>query len=438
MGEKMMNGMLVFATKLSSQRHLNAIKNAFTCLLPVIITGSFCTLISNVVCNTRPGFISLANVPGMGWLANLTPIFSAANYGTMNFITIGIIILIALGLADSHGMSDFTVAPVALGAYISLCLTTSTVKCNVDEKVIHDVTSVLAVNYTDAKGLFVGLITALCATEFYCKMIKSGKLNIKLPESVPSNVARSFTILFPACITIITVSAIGYVFQKVTGMSVFVAITTFIQKPLMNVLTGLPGYLFLVFMTTVLWVFGIHGSQTLSAIYSPILLSAYAENEAAYAAGTAIPNIICSPFMSCFSIITGAGITGGLLISILLFSKRDDYRAIAKIAIPCAIFNINEPVTFGLPIVLNPILAIPFMIAPAVSATFAYFMTTIGFCGRMVVNSPWTTPPVIMAFLSSGGSIGAAITQLLCILLAAVVYLPFVLIANHQKQAEEE
>lgn len=206
----------------------------------------------------------------------------------------------------------------------------------------------------------------------------------------------------------------------------------------MNILTGLPGYLFLIFMSTVLWTFGIHGTQTLSAIYSPILLAAYAENEAAYAAGTAVPNIICSPFMSCFSIITGAGITGGLLIAIMLFSKRDDYRAIAKIAIPCAIFNINEPVTFGLPIVLNPLLAIPFMIAPAASATFAYFMTSIGFCGKMVVNSPWTTPPVLMGFLSSGGSIGAAITQLLCIAIAAVIYTPFVLAANHQKPVEEE
>lgn len=126
------------------------------------------------------------------------------------------------------------------------------------------------------------------------------------------------------------------------------------------------------------------------------------------------------------------------MIAILLFSKRDDYRAIAKIAIPCAIFNINEPVTFGLPIVLNPLLAIPFMIAPAASATFAYFMTSIGFCGKMVVNSPWTTPPVLMGFLSSGGSIGAAITQLLCIGIAAVIYTPFVLAANHQKPVEEE
>ena len=167
-------------------------------------------------------------------------------------------------------------------------------------------------------------------------------------------------------------------------------------------------------------------------------MAAFAENEAAYAAGTEIPNIINTPFMSCFGTITGAGITGGLLIAIFLFSKREDYRAIAKLAVPCGIFNINEPLTFGLPIVMNPLLAIPFMIAPAVSNIFGYFMTSIGFCGKMVVNAPWTTPPGLMAFLASGGNIGAAITQLLVIPLAAVVYAPFVIMTNHQTVEEEE
>lgn len=225
-------------------------------------------------------------------------------------------------------------------------------------------------------------------------------------------------------------------FEMMTGMSLFNAITFFIQKPLSNVLTSFPGYILLIFITTILWSFGIHGTQVTKAVYEPIMLAAFAENEAAYAAGAAIPNIISTPFMSCFSTVTGAGITGGLIIAIMLFSKRDDYKAIAKLAIPCAIFNINEPMVFGLPIVMNPILAIPFMISPAVSATFAYMMTNIGFCARMVVNAPWTTPPGLMAFLCSGGHIGSAITQLICILLAAVIYAPFILASNKQKPEE--
>lgn len=432
MKEKIMNGLLNVAGLMQSQRHLAAIKNAFMSLLPIIIVGSFCTLFSNVICNTTPGYFSLANVPGLSFLGNLNPIFTAANYGTMNFLAIGIVILISVELGEHYGIKDKALPVIALASYICLCTFTASVTH--EDGTILSVVNVLAREYTNAQGLFVGMFASLGATEIYCRLVNSGKLEIKMPDSVPSNVARSFTILFPALLTIIAVSTIGVVFEMITGMTLYSAITYFIQKPLSNILTSFPGYILLIFITTILWSFGLHGTQVTKAVYEPILLAAFAENEAAYALGAAeIPNIISTPFMSCFSTVTGAGITGGLLIAIMIFSKRDDFKAIAKLAIPCAIFNINEPLIFGLPIVMNPILAIPFMIAPAVSATFAYLMTNIGFCARMVVNAPWTTPPGLMAFLCSGGHIGSMITQILCILLAALVYIPFVLAANKQK-----
>ena len=431
MKEKLMNGLMGFAMFLQNQRHFRAIKNAFSALLPIIIVGSFCTLFSNVVCNTNPGYFSLANVPGMSWLGNLGPLFTSANYGTMNFIAIGLVILLSMELGESYQVHDKVLPIVAVGSYISLCSTN--IPVTLEDGSIFQLANALSNQFTSAQGLFVGLFCALGATELYCRLVNSGKMEIKMPKKVPKDVSRSFAILFPCVITTFVVSGIGMAFELVTGMSIFNAIVTFIQRPLANVLTGLPGYVLLVFMTTLLWTFGIHGTQTLKAIYEPILLAAFAENEAAYAVGEVIPNIISPPFMSCFSTITGAGITGGLVFAIMVFSKREDYRAIAKLAIPCAIFNINEPLIFGLPIVMNPILAIPFMIAPAVSASFAYLMTVIGFAGRMVVNGPWTTPPVLMAFLSSGGNVGAAVTQLICICISALIYIPFVLIANKQE-----
>ena len=436
MKDKLMNGMLSAAGAMQTQRHLAAIKNAFMSLLPIIIIGSFCTLFSNVICNTTPGFFSLANIPGLSFLGKLNPMFTAANYGTMNFIAIGCVILIAMELGEHYGITDKALPVVALGAYISLCAFTASGKAADGTEVV--VTNVLSRVYTNAQGLFVGMFASIAATEIYCRLVKSGNLEIHMPDGVPSNVARSFTILFPSLITVVIISAVGMIFEMATGMTLFNAITAFIQKPLSNILTSFPGYITLIFITTVLWTFGIHGTQVTKAVYEPILLAAFAENEAAYAAGTAIPNIISTPFMSCFSTVTGAGITGGLIIAIMLFSKREDYKAIAKLALPCALFNINEPLTFGLPIVMNPVLAIPFMISPAVSATIAYAMTKIGFCGRMVVNAPWTTPPGLMAFLCSGGNIGAAVTQIICILLAFVVYIPFVLISNKQQVLTEE
>ena len=431
-----MNAMLVVAGKISNNRLMSCIRNAFTDLMPIIIAGSFCTLFSNVICNTTPNYVSLANVPGFSWLGALKPLFDNANYGTMNFMAIGIVILLAGRVAESYGNSDKVVSIVALASYISLCATSASGTAAESGETVT-ISNVLPRQYTNAQGLFVGMLVAILATTLYIKLVQSGKLEIRMPDSVPPNVARSFAILFPAAVTILIVSGAGVLFQGLTGMTLFDAIIKFIQAPLKNVLTGLPGFMFLIGCTVILWWFGIHGTQTLKGIYEPILLQAFAENEAAYAAGETATNIICSPFLSAFATLTGAGVTGGLLIAIMLFSKRDDYKSIAKLAIPCAVFNINEPVTFGLPIVMNPILGIPFILTPMCTIALGYFLTKIGFARVLVVNAPWTTPPGVLGFLASGGHLGTGIAQILCIALSAVIYTPFVLIANKQATAPE-
>lgn len=422
MKDKMMNGFLLFATKIQGQRHINAIKNGFTNLMPIIIVGSVCTLISNVVCNTTEGYVSLANLPGMSWLASLRPIFDAANYGTMNMMAIGVCVLVAMELGMTLGQNDWAIPVTSLACYIS----------------VVDTSEGLGTSVTAAAGLFVALIVALVSTEFYCKLVNSGKLSIHMPDSVPSNVAKSFSVLLPCAVTIFAISAFGFAFTAITGMMVPEAIIRFIQTPLSGVMTHPLGILVIAFMCSLLWVFGIHGPNTLNGIYEPIFLAAYAENEAAYAAGMAAPNIVCSPFWSTFFSLTGSGITGGLLIAIFLFSKRDDFRAIAKLALPCGIFNINEPLIFGIPIVMNPMLMIPFMLAPLASVGIGYFLTAVGFCPRLVVNAPWTTPPFLCGFLAGGGSITAGLSQVIVILVAAVIYTPFVIALNHQEAPAEE
>lgn len=422
MKDKMMNGFLMFATKIQGQRHINAIKNGFTNLMPIIIVGSLCTLLSNVVCNTTEGYVSLANLPGMAWLGSLRPIFDAANYGTMNMIAIGVCVLVSMELGMTLGQNDWAIPVTALACYIS----------------VVDTSNGLSSSVTAAAGLFVALIVSLVATELYCKLVNSGKLSIHMPDSVPSNVAKSFSILLPCAVVIFAISAFGFAFTALTGMMIPDAIIKFIQTPLSGIMTHPLGILVIAFMCSLLWVFGIHGPNTLNGIYEPIFLAAYAENEAAYAAGMAAPNIICSPFWSTFFSLTGSGITGGLLIAIFLFSKREDFKAIAKLALPCGIFNINEPLIFGIPIVMNPMLMIPFMLSPLASVGIGYILTAIGFCPKLVVNAPWTTPPFLCGFLAGGGSITAGISQIIVILVAAVIYTPFVIALNNQEVPTEE
>ncbi len=422
MKDKMMNGFLMFATKIQGQRHINAIKNGFTNLMPLIIVGSLCTLLSNVVCNTTEGYVSLANLPGMAWLGSLRPIFDAANYGTMNMIAIGVCVLVSMELGMTLGQNDWAIPVTALACYIS----------------VVDTSNGLSSSVTAAAGLFVALIVSLVATELYCKLVNSGKLSIHMPDSVPSNVAKSFSILLPCAVVIFAISAFGFAFTALTGMMIPDAIIKFIQTPLSGIMTHPLGILVIAFMCSLLWVFGIHGPNTLNGIYEPIFLAAYAENEATYAAGMAAPNIVCSPFWSTFFSLTGSGITGGLLIAIFLFSKREDFKAIAKLALPCGIFNINEPLIFGIPIVMNPMLMIPFMLSPLASVGIGYILTAIGFCPKLVVNAPWTTPPFLCGFLAGGGSITAGISQIIVILVAAVIYTPFVIALNNQEVPTEE
>lgn len=435
MKEKFMDGLLRVASALQTNRYMVAIKNAFTALLPIIIAGAFFTLILNVVLSTTTTGMSLAKLPGMDWLSWFEPMFNAANYATMQFFAIGLVVLISIELGNHYGRNEIIIPAVALACYVTLCSTTATGLSSTDEVVT--ITNVLPRQFTNAQGLFMAMISSLVSTEIYCKLNNSGKLEISMPETVPSNVTKAFNVLFPSILTIIIIAAFGQIFTQVTGYTFFDAIAQFIQAPLQGVLTGLPGYLLLFFVTTFLWVLGIHGTQVLKPVYEATMLLALAENADAVLANQAAPNILNAMFVSAFSTATGAGVTGGLIVAILLFSKKSEHRAIAKLSIVPALFNINETMTFGLPIVLNPIFAIPFMLAPIVSATIGYFATVVGFATPMVYNVPWTTPPLLSAFLGTGGHIGTVITQLVAILASVVIYVPFVFIANKQKDAVE-
>lgn len=469
MNDKFMNGLLTLAGKMQSNRVLSAIKDGFIDNMPVVIMGSFCTLFQFIICTNAPGYISLANVPGMTWLVALTPIFTTANYGCMNFMAVTVCVLVAIHYAENLGQhGDRTIPAVAIASFITLVNTTATgtmtpaalatasngtltaaAKVAADATVPVSIGGAVASSYTSANGLFVGLIVGILVTLLYVKLIQSGKLKVTLPDSVPPNVAASFSVLFPAIVTILIVSIVGFL-VNLSGTGVFGVITA-IFKPLEAIMTGLPGFLVIVLIMMLLWWFGIHGPNVMSAVYSPFLLKAAAGNNALYGAQIAPAvgasstvngvqytySIINNPFMSTFFSLTGSGITGGLIIAILLFSKRDDFKAIAKLAIPCGIFNINEPIIFGIPMVMNPLLGIPFFLAPVVSVALGYLLTVIGFAPIMVVDAPWTTPVGILGFLASGGKWQGAVAQLLCFATSILIYAPFVIASNRQVPTEE-
>lgn len=436
MSDQFTEKLLMVANKIATQKHMCAIKNAFTALIPVIITGSFCTLITNVVCATDGNGISLGKLPGMQWLSVFTDWFAAANYATLNFFTVATVVLIGLEMGKLNKQRGYMPGIIALCSFIS-CLPTF-VNVTQGETVIK-VSNVLGKDYTASRGLFLGIIIALISVEIYTKIVESGVMKINMPDSVPSNVSNSFNVLFPSMTTILICALFNFLTTKLLGMSLYDIIYTFLQTPLEKVMQGLPGLLILMFVSQLFWCIGIHGNQIIKPVRDPLLNAAILANTDLVAQGITDPsrlNIINMSFWDTYMSLGGSGCTIGLMVAIFLFSRREDYRAIAKLEAAPAIFEINEPMTYGLPIVLNPLLVVPFILTPLVTGTIGYVMTKIGFAGVCVYAMPWTTPPILSAWLSTGGSIGAIITQIICIAAAILIYTPFVILANKAKDME--
>jgi cellobiose PTS system EIIC component len=423
--DKLINSLNKVAEKVNSIKYIIAIKNTFAALLPVIITGAFATLFSSVVFDAENG---LAQISALSFLEKFKPISSTISYFTLNFLTIYAVFLLGIEVAKLNNIKGVFPGIIAVISYLTVNPTFFNLTQDDGSSII--VQNVLAKQYTDTKGLFLGIIVAILSIELYHWLSKQDKLKIKLPDSVPATVSNSFSSLIPTIFTVAIIATAGFAIEALTGMYAFDIIYSLVQKPLEGLIQGLPGVLTLMLIAQVFWVIGIHGMQMVKPIREPLLLSAIAVNTAAFQAGEEVPNIINMPFWDIYMTFGGSGATLGLLIAIFIVGKREDYRQIAKLSFVPGIFNINEPLIYGLPIMLNPILAIPFIITPLITGTIGYFSTLIGFAGKAVVMVPWPVPPVLNAFIATAGSIGAVITQIVCILVSILIYIPFVKIAD--------
>lgn len=429
--EKFANTLGGFANTINNLRYIKVIKNAFAALLPVIITGAFGTLFSAMVFDSENG---LAQISFLRFLENLKPISASISYVTLSFLTIYAVFLIGIELAKLNNIKGVFPGIVAVMSYLSVNPTFIEFMDGDNALIIENV---LGKQYSDTKGLFLGMFIAILSIELYSWLDRQEKLTIKMPETVPSNVSASFSALIPTVLTVSIIAALGFAILSLTGMYAYDIVYTIVQQPLEGIIQGLPGLLVLMLIAQIFWVIGIHGNQMVKPIREPLLLGAIAVNTEAFNAGKELPNIITMPFWDMYMSMGGSGVTISLLIAIFIVTKRKDYLQIAKLSAAPGLFNINEPLIFGLPIMLNPILAIPFIITPLVTGTIGYFATAIGFAGKAVVMVPWPTPPIINAYIATAGSIGAVITQLICIVVAVLIYLPFVKVADKMVKTEE-
>ena len=444
-------------------KYLNAIKNGFQNFMPATISGAVGVLWTNVLVNDSTGLGALWS-PIMA-LKVLNPIFAAMQYATISCITIGVTMLVASEIAEANGETG--AYPAVLGFILWMMVTPTSFAAKdlgasyIDAKGIshgftlgqfinvtgeaakHKITadsfsySGIMSSYTGATGLFTGLIVAILGMELYNMFRKNDSLKIKMPEQVPPGVARAFEVLIPTCLTAIVVGAVGLVCQLATGAELNALIFNVIQKPLQTLIgDNIVAVCIMYVIIMLFWCVGIHGNNMVAAVKEPIFRPLLYANTAAYTAGNKIPYVMNLTMLQMFAEFGGCGVTIGLVIAILIFSKREDNRTIAGISIVPGLFNINETMTFGIPLVLNPILDIPFILAPVVTMIVGYILVSSGFCPKIVLEVPWTMPPVILGFLATGGHPMGAISQLIVVAISVVVYVPF-LIAYEKFQAKQ-
>lgn len=281
-------------------------------------------------------------------------------------------------------------------------------------------------------GLSVGAIYSLCIRK---------NLRIKMPESVPPGVSNAFSALIPGFI-IATLSMVVYIIcDKIKGVSITEIIYQILQIPMQNLSDSLVGIIVIMALISIFWWFGLHGPNIVMGIMAPILTANALSNQAVVDAGQSLvvgenAKVVTVQMVDIYGKFGGAGITLGLLIAALIVAKSRQVKELSKMALIPGIFNINEPVVFGLPIVFNPLMVVPFIVVPILAVLMTYFSITLGFVEPfLAVQVPWTTPPIISGFLLSGWQ--GAVLQIAILAMSIFVYLPFVKLQDKVSYNEE-
>lgn len=420
-----MNTFLSIAAKIGSQKHLVAIRDAFIAIMPVTMAGSIAVLL-NVFLRDLPNSWGWT-----GFVEAMTPIISVNGnvwWGTIAILALVFVFALGYSIANTYDVNPLSGGVIATASFITVTPQSTEALGG---------WGYIAWGYTNSGGLFTALIVGLLSSMIFVKLIKAN-ITIKLPDSVPPAVSKAFLAIIPGTIAIYTCGILAYLASTLTGMSINDLISTYIQTPFLALSQGYLAVLITTFAVGFFWFFGLHGTNILAPVLDGVYLTALNENLAAYETGVAVselPYLWTRGSFDAYAWMGGAGCTLALLVAILLIGKLKGQKAVAKVAAPMGLFNINEPVMFGIPIVLNPIYAIPFIIIPPILVSIAYFATAIGLIPPVFVVVPWVMPPVIYAVLATGGNLMAGFVALINFIVATVIWGIFVLVAN--KQGEE-
>lgn len=414
---KFVDKFTMFASRLGNEVHLRSLRDAFATIMPLYILAGLAVLINNTVFQWILSGDTLTGAQYWGTLI--------VN-GTLNISSLLIAPVIGYMLSQNKGYENPLAAAVISLATLVVMMpnTVSVTPVGAEEGVM--VQGVLTFSNVGTGAMFAGVIIGLVATELFIWITGIKRLQINLGDSIPPAVGKSFNVLIPFILIMSFFALVSAVLNNVFHTDLVQIITMLIQEPLRTATTGLAGCIFLYSLGNFLWLLGIHQSVIYSSILEPLLIVNMTLNMAAYAAGEAIPNIINVAFVPAFGLLGGSGSTICLLIATLLFSRNAATKSVSTMAFVPGLFNINEPVIFGYPIVYNVCMAIPFVLTPAMGIIVAYIATSLNFMNKCVVYIPWTTPPLLSGYLATAGDWRAIIVQALILVIGVLIYIPFV------------
>ena len=432
------------ANKLGNQRHLAAIRDGMVVAIPLSILGGVCLIISTPPFKpeTLPnwGFITDMLNGWYNWAQANKAMLQLPYNMTMALMGLFIAFAIAYHLASEYEMPKLNSAIVSTAVFLIVSApTTSAVASNliVDGKSATDLLSLagnyIPTTYLDAKGIFTAILVAIGCVEIMHFMFKKD-IRIKMPEGVPPAISSSFDAILPLFICVIIFYGLSLFVQNISGQLLPSMIMT-VLAPAISGLDSLVGICLITMIAQTFWFFGLHGASITQPIRLPFMQMYLIANLSAFSAGQPIVHYFTQPFWSYVITLGGGGATMGLCI-LLLRSKSVELKTLGKLSIGPAIFNINEPIIFGLPMVLNPLMMIPFIFVPVINSIIAYGLMAFHIVGKGIIETPWTTPAPLGAALGCM-DFKAAIMVIGLIILDMVLYYPFFKLLEKQKLEEE-
>lgn len=405
--DKLSEKIMPLANWLGDNRYLMVLRDSFMLAFPLTMFGSIIVVINNL-----PFF----NDDTKGMLSNL---LGNGQNATMSIMTVFVTFGIGYYLSQSYDVEGIFGGAVAFSSL--LILTPFFMSTESGETV----NGVLSLDRLGAKGMFLGMIAAFVAAEIYCRVTKRG-WQIRMPDGVPPAVTKSFAAMIPAILTLTVFLVINAVMVGAFNANLHDVIYDVIQKPLTGLGSSLPATLVSIFFIQFLWFFGLHGQIIVNSVMDPIWNTLMLDNLEAYKAGDTLPHIVTKPFMETFTVgLGGSGMTLAVVIILAFLMKKKQYTDIGRLALGPGIFNVNEPVIFGLPIVLNATILIPWVLAPIVVTTLNYLVMAAGIVPAPTgVSVPWTVPIIASGVLATNSWLGGLL-QVIDFLIVGMIWLPF-------------